>query len=99
MACEAAISGILSNLSLDHPTAIPVVLTGPDELETWMLAPWDEAKGATRAAARRCTPDLAQGERTDLPRGATGRPHLRSRGDLLAGVLNGRGRETGHRDG
>lgn len=27
-----------------HPKAMPVILTGHDEMETWLTAPWDEAK-------------------------------------------------------
>lgn len=31
-----------------HQKAMPVILTTPDELETWLTAPWDEAKGLQR---------------------------------------------------
>lgn len=31
-----------------HPKAMPVILTEPDELETWMTAPWDEARELQR---------------------------------------------------
>ena len=27
-----------------HPKAMPVILTTPEEVETWMTAPWEEAK-------------------------------------------------------
>jgi len=28
-----------------RPTAMPVILTNPDAVETWMTATWDETKG------------------------------------------------------
>lgn len=31
-----------------HPKAMPVVLTTEDEIETWLSAPWDEAKALQR---------------------------------------------------
>ena len=31
-----------------HPKAMPVILTAPDEIETWLTAPWDQAKRLQR---------------------------------------------------
>lgn len=31
-----------------HPKAMPVILTEPDEIETWLTAPWDEARALQR---------------------------------------------------
>ena len=31
-----------------HPKAMPVILTTPDEIETWLTAPWSEARALQR---------------------------------------------------
>ncbi len=31
-----------------HPKAMPVILTKPDEIETWLTAPWEEARALQR---------------------------------------------------
>ncbi|SHO65795.1 Putative SOS response-associated peptidase YedK [Pseudoxanthobacter soli DSM 19599] len=48
-----------------HPKAMPVILTRPEEIETWLTAPWNDA-----AALQRPLPDgalriVAQGEKQD----------------------------------
>ena len=32
-----------------HPKAIPVILSEPNEIETWLTAPWEEAKQLQRS--------------------------------------------------
>jgi SOS response associated peptidase (SRAP) len=40
-----------------HPKAMPVILTSPDEVETWMTAPADESPEAAATATGRIAPD------------------------------------------
>lgn len=35
-------------VALVHPNAMPVILTTTDEVETWLTAPWEEAKTLQR---------------------------------------------------
>jgi putative SOS response-associated peptidase YedK len=48
-----------------HPKAMPVILTTPDEVETWMNAPWDEAKQLQRAVADGALRIVARGVKED----------------------------------
>jgi putative SOS response-associated peptidase YedK len=45
---------------------MPVILTTPDEVETWMNAPWDEAKQLQRAVADGALRIVARGVKEDL---------------------------------
>jgi putative SOS response-associated peptidase YedK len=48
-----------------HPKAMPVILTRPDELETWMAAPWSEASSLQRPLPDGSLQIVARGEKTD----------------------------------
>jgi len=48
-----------------HPKAMPVILTAEDEIETWMTAPWDEAKELQRPLPDGVLEIVARGERYD----------------------------------
>src|SRR6201746_2733415 len=53
-----------------HPKAMPVILTLPEEIETWMTAPPDEALKLQRALADRSLKIVARGVKED-PAGHT----------------------------
>jgi putative SOS response-associated peptidase YedK len=48
-----------------HPKAMPVILTEPDEVETWLAAPWAEAKALRRPLPDGALQVVARGERRD----------------------------------
>jgi putative SOS response-associated peptidase YedK len=48
-----------------HPKAMPVILTTPDEVETWMTAPADEALRLQRPLADGALRIVATGEKED----------------------------------
>ena len=50
-----------------HPKAMPVILTEPDEIDTWMRAEWDEASALQRPLSDGALTEVARGERSDGP--------------------------------
>jgi len=48
-----------------HPKAMPVVLTEPGELETWMAAPWEIARELQRPLPNGSLKIVARGDRKD----------------------------------
>lgn len=48
-----------------HPKAMPVILTGPDEIETWLSAPMDEALQLQRPLADDALMIVGRGSRED----------------------------------
>ena len=48
-----------------HPKAMPVILTTPDEVETWMTAPADEALKLQRPLPDRTLRLVARGVKED----------------------------------
>jgi putative SOS response-associated peptidase YedK len=48
-----------------HPKAMPVIITGPAEMELWMRAPWKEAADLQRPAPDGVLRIVTRGERTD----------------------------------
>jgi putative SOS response-associated peptidase YedK len=48
-----------------HPKAMPVILTTPDEVETWMTAPADEALRLQRPLADGALRIVARGVKED----------------------------------
>jgi putative SOS response-associated peptidase YedK len=54
-----------------HPKAMPVILTGQDEIDVWMNAPWDEAKDLQRKLPDGSLQIVARGVKKDPPADAT----------------------------
>jgi putative SOS response-associated peptidase YedK len=48
-----------------HPKAMPVILTTPDEVDTWLSAPWEEAKQLQRKLPDGSLKIVARGTKKD----------------------------------
>jgi putative SOS response-associated peptidase YedK len=48
-----------------HPKAMPVILTTPEECETWMTAPWEQARALQRPLADGMLEIVARGGKKD----------------------------------
>ena len=50
-----------------HPKAMPVILTESDEIETWLTAPWEDAKALQRPLPNGKLKVVAVGKKSDQP--------------------------------
>lgn len=57
-----------------HPKAMPVILTEPEEIETWMTAPWEQARTLQRPLPDGALVEVARGIKKD--EAATAKPTL-----------------------
>ncbi|SEG59514.1 SOS response-associated peptidase [Bosea lathyri] len=48
-----------------HPKAMPVILTEPEEIETWMTAPWEQARALQRPLPDGALVEVARGVKKD----------------------------------
>ena len=48
-----------------HPKAMPVILTEPDEIETWLTAPWNEARKLQRPLPDGALRIVGRGSKSD----------------------------------
>lgn len=56
-----------AEVDLIHPKAMPVILSTPDECETWLRSPWTEASALQRPLPDGALRIVARGEKEDPP--------------------------------